>query len=583
MKRDAGVAAFFVALAVAMTWPLARIITRGVANPGDPLMQTYVLDWDWYATLHQPLRLFQASLFYPAKDTLAYGEHMYGIAIFLFPLRMAGISALTAHNVAVILGFAFCGFAAYLLGRTLTGSAIAGVAAGIFYAYLPWRFTQLPHTNYLWAGWLPLLVVALVHCARKPGWRSAALFGAVFLMNGLTNLYLFAFGSIAVGLAAPILVRDRRQWLRIGAATLVALALITPFLIPYFRVRRETGMQWTWADVKSWSARPRDWLNPGATNRFYRRIFDPRSDPELWLFPGAAGIAMSCLGVYAARRERRTLAVALLWCAIGFIGSLGVHAFLHRFLFSHVPGFSSLRVAARWATIAYAGMAMLVAYGAARRKWVGAIAAAVFLVELRAAPIRWHCVSQPVPPVYQWLKTQQGPIAELPMGGEIENRYLRFSTEHHLPMVNGMSSFVPRRFFELANESREKQLDDLRAIGVRLVIVHGDDDWVYRLDRNDAIAIGRSTTGTLEEPPPNAYFRYKARFAGSATSPYGVRRVNLLFDNGGVRVPATLAGSSFVADFTQRPSNIRRDTDVQVEIIDGSGARTRLPDRVIEW
>ena len=133
----------------------------------------------------------------------------------------------------------------------------AGVAAGIFYAYLPWRFTQLPHTNYLWAGWLPLLVVALVHCARKPGWRSAALFGAVFLMNGLTNLYLFAFGSIAVGLAAPILVRDRRQWLRIGAATLVALALITPFLIPYFRVRRETGMQWTWADVKSWSARPR--------------------------------------------------------------------------------------------------------------------------------------------------------------------------------------------------------------------------------------------------------------------------------------------------------------------------------------
>jgi hypothetical protein len=578
MKRDAGVAAFFVALAVAMTWPLARIITRGVANPGDPYQQTFVLDWDWFATFHRPLHLFQANIFYPAKDTLAYGEHLYGIAIFLFPLRMLGISALTTHNLALILGFAFSGFAGYLLGRTVTGNAIAGVAAGIFYAYLPWRFTQLPHLNYVWAAWLPMLIVALVYCARRPGWRSAALFGAVFLMNGLTNLYLFAFGSIAVGLAVPILVRDRRQWLRIGAATLVALALITPFLIPYFRVRRETGMQWTWADVKSWSAEPRDWLNPGATNRFYRRFFDPKSDPELWLFPGALGIAMSGLGVVAARRERRMLAVALLWFGLGFIGSLGVHAFFHRFLFSHVPGFGSLRVAARWATIAYAGMTMLVAYGAAWRKWLGVLASALFLVELHAAPIRWHCVSQPVPPVYQWLKTQQGPIAELPMGGEIENRYLRFATEHHLPMVNGMSSFVPRRFLELANEPREKQLDDLRKMGVRLIIIHDED-----ADRVGAITFRQPTTGALDEPAPNAYLRYKARFAGRARSSYGVRQVNLLFDNGSVRVPTTLTGSSFVAELTQRPPNIDRDTDVQVEIIDGRGERTLLEGRWFWW
>ncbi len=572
MKRDLGAAAFFLALAVAMTWPLARILERGVANPGDPLQQTYVLDWDWYATLHQPLHLFQANLFYPAKDTLAYGEHMYGIALFLFPLRMLGFGALTTHNIAVILGFAFCGFAAYLLGRMLTGSTLAGIAAGIFYAYLPWRFTQLPHTNYLWAGWLPLLVVALLHCARKPGWRSAALFGAAFLLNGITNLHFFVFGAIAIVVSVPIVVRDRGQWLRVAAATLVALALITPFLIPYFRVARETGMRRSWADVKSWSASPRDWLNPGATNRFYRRIFDPKTDPELWLFPGAAGIALSILGLYAARRERRTLAVALLWLALGFIGSLGVHAFLHRFLFSHVPGMSSLRVPARWATIAYVGMTMLVAYAVAgsrnQRNWPAILAAAVFVVELHAAPIRWHCTSQPVPPVYRWLKTQRGPIAELPMGGDNEYRYLRFSTEHHLPMVNGTASFVPPWFSALAEQPREKQIETLRAMGVRLIIEH---------DR----LIPQGTAGTLDETPP--YFRYKARFAGRATSPYGVRAVNLLFDNGAVRVPATLTGKQFIAEFAQRPEHIERDTDVQVEIIDGRGERTLLEGRWIWW
>jgi hypothetical protein len=175
LKRDAGAAAFFLALAVAMTWPLARILTRGVSDPGDPYHLSWVLDWDWYATFHKPLHLFQANIFYPTPDTLAYSEHLYGMAVFLFPLRAFGIGALTAHNIALLLGFAFSGFAAYLLGRSVTGSAIGGVAAGIFYAYLPWKFTQLPHVHNIWSGWLPLMLVALVHCARRPGWRSAAL------------------------------------------------------------------------------------------------------------------------------------------------------------------------------------------------------------------------------------------------------------------------------------------------------------------------------------------------------------------------------------------------------------------------
>jgi hypothetical protein len=626
VKRDAGAAAFFTALAMAMTWPLARIITRGVAYPADPYHLTWVLDWDWFATLHRPLQLFQANIFYPVKDAFAYSEHLYGMAVFLFPLRMAGISALTAHNIAVILGFAFSGFAAYLLGRTLTGNTVAGIAAGIFYAYLPWRMTQLPHTHNLWAGWLPLLVVALVHCARKPGRRSAALFGAVFLLNGLSNLHYFVFGSTAILFSVPLLVRDRKQLLRIGAATLMAYALIAPFLIPYFRLARETGLRRSPAEVTSWSATPQDWLNPGATNRLYRRIFDPKPDPERWLFPGVIGIAMSCVGVYAARRRPHALALGLLWFVLGFVGSLGLHTFFHRFLFDHVPGFSALRVPARWANVAYVGMTMLVAFGAAWRKWIGVLAAAVFIVELNAAPIRWHCTSPSVPPVYRWLRTQRGPIAELPIGGEREFQYLRFATEHHLQTVNGVSSFVPPSFFELSAKwedpaKRDALLADLRATGVRLVILHGDalppperawlrraidegrlrflqrfdDDWVFRFAGGpiasadlDGYLRGEptryeSTFGMLEEPQPNAYMRYKAHFSGWATSPHGVRQVNLLFDNGGVRVPATVTGARFAAQFIQRPSDIRRDTDVQVEIVDGRRERTLLEGRWIWW
>src|SRR5205823_1463783 len=136
-----------------------------------------------------------------------------------------------------------------------------------------------------------------------------------------------------------------------------------------------------------------------------------------------------------------------------------------------------------------------------------------------------------------------------------------------------------------------------RALGVRLVIVHDarrtdprlylvaqfDGDRVFAFQPAATLTMSTSTTGVLDEPQPNAYFRYKARFAGSVSSPYGVRGVNLLFDTGGVRLPATLTGSRFVAELAQRPPNIRRDTDVQVEIVDGRGARTLLDGVWLWW
>src|SRR6188474_2474767 len=83
-------AALFVALAIAMTWPLTPNLRTAVAYPGDPYINTWILDWDWYATLHQPLKLFQGGAFYPAKYSLAFSENLYGIALLLFPLRALG-------------------------------------------------------------------------------------------------------------------------------------------------------------------------------------------------------------------------------------------------------------------------------------------------------------------------------------------------------------------------------------------------------------------------------------------------------------------------------------------------------------
>ena len=128
-RQHAAAAAIFVVLAILMTWPLAPRLNHVAADPSDPFINIWILDWDHYATFHRPFSLFDANIFYPTRDSLAFSENLYGIALLLIPFR-AVVSAVTAYNIAMLGGFAFSGFAAYLLGVRLTGSFIAGIAAG---------------------------------------------------------------------------------------------------------------------------------------------------------------------------------------------------------------------------------------------------------------------------------------------------------------------------------------------------------------------------------------------------------------------------------------------------------------------
>lgn len=663
MRTHAATALLFLALSVLMTWPLARCLDRCVAYPGDPYINAWILDWDWWATFHRPLSLFHANAFHPARYSLAFSENIYGIALSLFPLRAAGVAPLTAYNIAMLAGFAFTGFGAYVLGRQITGSWLAGVAAGTAYAFLPFRFTHLSHVQHIWSGWLPLLIAAVIHYARRPSWQRAALFGAAFLMNGLTNVHWLLFGALAIAVTIPIVVRDPRRWLALGAAVIVALVLLVPFLYSYWAAAKIHGAERSWHDTMGYSAQPRDWLNPGVGNRVYRRFVDPAVDPERWLFPGVLTIIIALAGAFIPPTANRLpptayRSIALTWIALGFIGSLGLHAFFHRFLFTHVPGFRAIRVPARWAAIAYVGLAILVAVAVAamqrRARWAAAVVPILFLIELRAAPIRWYDAAPRDPDVYRWLKDAPltGAIAEVPIDeGGSEYLYLLRATRHHKPMINGISGFAPPEFAKLSTMWSQSPIgddfvDELRRIGVELLVVHpdasnfrGDEirawlrreldrgriafvrrfnggisgDWVFSLCPSapslrppelEAFLGGKftysdATIGVLDYPRSGERLRGPAQFSGWALSPLGVREVNLLFDNGGVRVPTTLQDDPglkagfpwypatprprFVANFPRRPRRIRPDTDVQVEIIDGRGERTLLEGRWVDW
>src|SRR5215467_6506713 len=153
MKQASRAFAAYLAIALVVTWPLARGLARDVAwDLGDPALNMWILSWDceqfrailgghWSHLRH----FFDANIFYPAPLTLAYSEHLVPEAIQIFPVYALTKNPILCYNLLFLSTFALSGLGMYLLVRELTGSAVAAFVGGLLFAFAPYRIPQSSH------------------------------------------------------------------------------------------------------------------------------------------------------------------------------------------------------------------------------------------------------------------------------------------------------------------------------------------------------------------------------------------------------------------------------------------------------
>jgi hypothetical protein len=300
VARETFVFLSFCLFTAAVTWPYVTSLRNAVADPGDPYLVSWILWWDYHQTFKDPLNLFHSNLFYPFRYTLAFSEHCYGIALLFFPLFALGAQPLTVHSVAIFLGFATCGYGAFRLVRTLTGSTGAGWIAGIIFAFVPFRFGMMSHLPYLFSAWIPLLFEALVLFARERSRGRAAWLGVAFFMTGLTTVTWLTLSLVPFTVAAAILLtrygiwRDGVFWRRGGVALGLASLALLPFLLPYSAAAKLYNFRRSIDEVKGESARAFHWLSADNRNRLWRGLGDhlPQGG-RFRLFPGLLPILLS--------------------------------------------------------------------------------------------------------------------------------------------------------------------------------------------------------------------------------------------------------------------------------------------------
>jgi hypothetical protein len=295
----------FCFLTSVMTWPYVTRLRDSVADSGDPSLHAWIMWWDYHQTFTDPLHLFNANIFYPLKYTLAFTESEYGIALLFFPLYALGLHPLTVLSVATFLGFAFSGYGAFRLTRTLTASNVAAWTAGVIFAFIPFRFHVLSQVTYVFGGWIPLLLEALVLFARERSWKRTAWLVVAFTMNALTSLTWLSLSLTPLVFSALFLLtyyglwRDRKFWIRGAVAAGASVIALLPFVLPYLYVSKAYGFTWGREVVDRGSPGFARWFAVEQRNRLWRG-FGNSLPGTAKMFPGLLPLLLSVAAIVKA-------------------------------------------------------------------------------------------------------------------------------------------------------------------------------------------------------------------------------------------------------------------------------------------
>jgi hypothetical protein len=500
-------AGVYAAGAAVATWPMLRAGADHIISrfPGDVLLVTWILSWDAHALLTRPLSLFQGNILHPAPDSLAFSEHLLGQLPTFAPIWLATGNPVLALNATIFLSFILCGLFMHLVLSRWTGSELAAYSGGFAYAFAPWRMSSFHWPHLLTVQYFPLALWALDRTAAAGRARSALLAASLITLQMLCSYYEAYMVAVLLGtyLAVDAMVRgwrrSGREWAALGVSVLVPIVVLAIVSIPYLRTRHEIVTtvvdQTTLATLIAFLGSPRavavsvGWgtivLAACAIVTFAQATLGRRADLLVRLLALAltAGIALAI--------------------GPGPAGLLGGRLAPYTWLSGVVPGFSLVRLPARFGILVSFCLSMLAGFGVATMydllarhsrglaAAAGSVAIVVVLFPLgvadrhAAVPI---LTGGSVPAVYSWLASQGdgGPLLELPVARpgttawtearRVEAMAMYFSTYHWLPLLNGYSGYLPDSYATIMDQAVRLPMPDALAAlvactGLRWILV----------------------------------------------------------------------------------------------------------------
>src|SRR5581483_12437574 len=227
MRRQYLTAALiFLILTLVLTNPLALHVWNAVEDKQDALLNTWITAWVGHALITDPLNLFNANIFYPYPNSLAFSEILIPPSLFALPITLAANNSIFGYNLALLAMLWLDAFGMYLLVFDLTRRREAAWIAGAIYAFNPFNLGNFAQLQLLTLGFLPLALIflrrmlnpdavrhnfergehSLMRCPPAISSRSAFqlrnafLFSLFFILQSLSSFYYALLAGFAVGI-----------------------------------------------------------------------------------------------------------------------------------------------------------------------------------------------------------------------------------------------------------------------------------------------------------------------------------------------------------------------------------------------
>jgi hypothetical protein len=321
-------AALYLTLTVLLMAPVSLAPQRTLfADDPDTHLFMWTLAWDAHAFARQPLSMFEANIFYPNRNTLAYSENLIGSAIFVAPVLWLTGNPVLAVNAVSLLSCTLCGLGAYLLGRRVGLSTAAALLCGVIFAFSPPRFFRMGQLHLTTVQWIPFALASLHRYLDEGRRRDLHATAAFFTLQTLSSGHgaVFLIVAIAILLACravlgePFAFRRRIADLGVAGALLVLPAVL--IVLPYRAAQIDVGLRRT---LEGWHTAPESFLaSPTHVDVWLRSLVttaDPNATATAYLFPGYLPLLLALAAVWrwprAADTARGSTRTSWTWIAL---------------------------------------------------------------------------------------------------------------------------------------------------------------------------------------------------------------------------------------------------------------------------
>lgn len=206
-----------------------------------------------HALLGGPFGFFDAETCQPADASLAFGEPGLSLGLVGIPAWLLTRDPVATFNLVFFSLTLIAAFAMYLLVREWTGVPLAGIVAGLLYAFSPIKMADTIHVNVYDNAWTVLALYFATRWLHARRWRDVLGLSLCIVLQVGGSFYT-VMGAVLIG--TPMLVwlvlhfgGDRLQGLRHidkrqVALLVLALVAISLFIFPpYLALQGDDGVK----------------------------------------------------------------------------------------------------------------------------------------------------------------------------------------------------------------------------------------------------------------------------------------------------------------------------------------------------